>query len=77
MRSRRRFLSSALAGLFFVSTASFGCGPDFPNTLLDRGDQAVLSAPEVVFQSETPLFQGIKSSCALNSALVRTSPLAT
>jgi len=52
MRSRRRVLSSALAGLFFVSTASFGCGPDFPNTLLDRGEQPLLNAPEVRFQAE-------------------------
>ena len=28
-------------------------------------------------QSETPRFQGMKSSCAFISALVRTSPLAT
>src|ERR1700727_2042607 len=30
-----------------------------------------------LFQSETPLFQGMKSSCARTSAFVRTSPLAT
>src|SRR5579859_2926014 len=30
-----------------------------------------------VGQSETPRFQGMKSSCAFSSALVRTSPLAT
>src|SRR5260221_6703398 len=52
MRPRHRVLSSVLAGLFFVSTASFGCGPDFPNTLLDRGEQALLNAPEVRFQTE-------------------------
>jgi len=28
-------------------------------------------------QSETPRFQGMKSSCAFCSALIRTSPLAT
>jgi shikimate kinase len=31
----------------------------------------------VALQSDTPRFQGMKSSCALISALVRTSPLAT
>jgi hypothetical protein len=47
----------------------------------DQGDFAI--QPEssclgpFVAQSETPRFQGMKSSCAFCSALVRTSPLAT
>jgi hypothetical protein len=34
------------------SNVAFGCGPFFPNTLLNQGDQAVLTAPEVNFQNE-------------------------
>jgi hypothetical protein len=32
--------------------AALGCGPWFPNSLLDSGDEALLQAPEVSFQSE-------------------------
>ena len=28
------------------------CGPDFPNNLLDRGDEAVMTAPEARFRDE-------------------------
>ena len=31
---------------------AFACGPDFPNTLLDRGDDALLGAPTASFQLE-------------------------
>ncbi len=48
----RRVLLSALAGVLFESSATFGCGPFFPNTLLDRGDRAVLYAPQARFGKE-------------------------
>lgn len=34
------------------SLISFACGPDFPNNLLDRGDEAVFVAPVASFQRE-------------------------
>lgn len=47
----------------------------------DRGNFAVQSKSRrldgSIGQSDTPLFQGIKSSCAFCSAFVRTAPLAT
>ena len=47
----------------------------------DRGNFAVQSKwrrlDGVIGQSDTPRFQGMKSSCAFCSALVRTLPLAT
>jgi tetratricopeptide (TPR) repeat protein len=40
--------------LFFLCRTSlcFGCGPDFPNTMLDLGDRAVLAAPLADFERE-------------------------
>src|SRR5437867_372901 len=43
---------SSVAGVLLLSVATFGCGPDFPNTLLNRGVGAVLRAPEARFLSE-------------------------
>ena len=43
--------------LFSQSTYTFGCGPDFPNQLLDRGDDAVLAAPIASFDRELKRMQ--------------------
>lgn len=49
---RGRLLFASVIGILLLSVATFGCGPDFPNTLLDRGVNAVLCAPAVRFQNE-------------------------
>ena len=56
--------SSAVGGcsillgiLFSQSVYTFGCGPDFPNQLLDRGDDAVLAAPTASFDRELQRMQ--------------------
>lgn len=41
---------------------TFACGPFFPNTLLDRGDEAVLTAPEARFRLELDRMRLIASS---------------
>src|SRR5947199_6969055 len=38
--------------IWFGADLVFACGPDFPNTLVDGGDKAVLSAPVVNFTRE-------------------------
>lgn len=43
--------------LFSQSVQTFGCGPDFPNQLLDRGDDAVLAAPIASFDRELKRMQ--------------------
>jgi hypothetical protein len=57
------------------------CLPDPATTAGDDSDLAVQSRTLRVVgslgQRETPRFQGMKSSCAFCSALVRTLPLAT
>src|SRR6266446_298243 len=65
-----------------VQSEGHGDGPpDAAGSARDDGALAVKAEIRrvviVVFQSDTPLFQGMKSSCASNSALVRISPLAT
>ncbi|MDB6031606.1 MAG: hypothetical protein JWM16_1944 [Verrucomicrobiales bacterium] len=46
------FLFWVLADAFSPSDVALGCGPFFPNTLLNVGDRAMLTAPEVSFQAE-------------------------
>ena len=46
--SRRIFWWTVLA----AALPALACGPFFPNTLLDQGDAAVLTAPEARFQME-------------------------
>ena len=41
-----------LAAPLILSSVSLGCGPFFPNTLLEQGDQALLSAPQASFKKE-------------------------
>src|SRR6266852_2036130 len=65
-----------------VQSEGHGDGPaDAAGSARDDGALAVKAEIRriviVVFQSDTPLFQGMKSSCASNSALVRISPLDT
>jgi tetratricopeptide (TPR) repeat protein len=38
--------------IFSQSTHTFACGPNFPNEMLDRGDDAVLAAPIADFDRE-------------------------
>ena len=37
---------------WLLVSRGLACGPFFPNTLLDRGDAAILTAPEAVFSDE-------------------------
>ena len=39
-------------GWMFLVGAIHACGPDFPNNLLDRGDEAIMTAPEARFKDE-------------------------
>ena len=56
LKSRRN--GSAVGGLilsWFVLSQNFrllACGPEFPNQMLDRGDEAVLAAPIACFDRE-------------------------
>ena len=65
-----------LGGKFKCNSAS-----DAAAAAGDHGDFAVQSKCRrldgLIGQSDTPRFQGMKSSCALCSAFVRTAPLAT
>src|SRR5438067_2082760 len=87
----RDFLSSRV-GIFFVEVHDADHGPFLRKSSRDGAsnpagrasydsDFAVKAKPVGMFpgvgQSETPLFQGMKSSCESISALVRASPLAT
>jgi len=38
--------------LLSLALSAHACGPDFPNNLLDRGDEALLSAPVASFERE-------------------------
>jgi hypothetical protein len=67
-RSARRELQSNRS-----SNAAAGTGDKGGFTIKSKR----LSTDPFLVQSDTPRFQGIKSSCAFNSALVRISPLAT
>src|SRR2546423_544665 len=51
-RIMKRQAISGLVIMLFAPGAGLGCGPFFPNTLLDKGDRVVLYAPEARFQSE-------------------------
>jgi hypothetical protein len=46
------FSPTLTAAASLLTVAALACGPDFPNTLLDRGDDALLSAPTANFQLE-------------------------
>jgi hypothetical protein len=54
----------------------FACGPDFPNTLLDGGDKAVLTAPVADFKRELDRMKllppGFRANPATNSYLQQT-----
>ena len=56
-----------------ASDAAGGAGYDGDFAIKAKPDRRLLG----VSQRETPLFQGIKSSCESISAFVRASPLAT
>ena len=63
-----RIWSFALTG-WLGSASLFACGPDFPNTLLDGGDGAVLTAPVADFYRELqrmklplPAFQALPAT---------------
>ena len=53
-------ISAAVISGFAASV--FACGPDFPNNLLDGGDNAVLQAPHADFQHELELMEPAKTS---------------
>ena len=49
----RRRMAALWLGLICLATGRLpACGPDFPNHLLDRGDEAVLQAPVASFERE-------------------------
>ncbi len=50
-RFRKASLRLFTSGLLY-SSAAMACGPDFPNNLLDQGDNAVLAAPVANFAAE-------------------------
>jgi hypothetical protein len=56
------FLAAFISG-FAVNV--FACGPDFPNNLLDAGDNAVLQPPVADFQRELARMKLIYSSAAV------------
>lgn len=39
-------------GCLLPGGIAWACGPDFPNNLLDRGDEAIMTAPEARFKDE-------------------------
>ncbi len=47
-----RLFALGLALLCLAAMHLHACGPDFPNNLLDRGDEAVLAAPVADFERE-------------------------
>lgn len=52
LHGRCRTAAFALALCLVAAFRVFACGPFFPNTLLDQGDAAVLTAPEARFRLE-------------------------
>jgi tetratricopeptide (TPR) repeat protein len=63
-----------LLGIIFSQTPSaFACGPNFPNEMLDRGDEALLAAPIADFDRELlrirPLPADIQASLTTNGPI--------
>src|SRR5690242_3627136 len=65
----RRVIICAL--IWLGASLVFACGPDFPNTLLDGGDKAVLVAPVANFKRELDRMKllppGFRANPATNS----------
>jgi hypothetical protein len=51
-----------VASLWLSLSPAIACGPFFPNNLLDRGDAAILTAPEVRFVEELKRMKLVTSS---------------
>ena len=56
------FLAAIVSGF---AVKSFGCGPDFPNNLLDAGDNAVLQPPVADFKLEVERMKLVPASVAV------------
>ena len=53
-------ISAAVIAGFAIGASA--CGPDFPNNLLDGGDNAVLQAPQADFQHELELLKPVPTA---------------
>src|SRR5436190_4335534 len=69
LRNRQLLVVLVTASAALSSLAVLACGPLFPNSMLDRGDDAVLAAPVADFYKElqrlnlpAPKFQAVLST---------------